>query len=157
MPAPYKGWFGLRSRNVTGRGREVSFRFAPKAHCQPALPAIKKAHHPTNRDERQSFRGTTRNSLDQAQLFSADTPQTVNAVTRPSLLIFQAAAPGRKPGIARKRIPPSRSLYGRKPTQGSPISAFQYLQHSSTEFLNMQVIFMSLTKIKRHDMVTSTQ
>ena len=59
--------------NVTGQGREVSIGFSPKAHCQPALPAIKKAHHPTNRDERQSFRGTTRNSLKSSAAYPVQT------------------------------------------------------------------------------------
>ena len=65
---------------------------------------------PTNRDERHSFRGTTRNSPKMAQLKSACTLATVNGVTRRTLLFIQAAAHGRKPGIAHERIPPSRSL-----------------------------------------------
>jgi len=48
---------------------------------------------------------------------------TDNEVTRRALLLFQAAAPGRKPGNARKRFPPSRSLCKRKPLQDDPFSA----------------------------------
>ena len=54
---------------------------------------------------------------------SAFTLAVFNGTTRRTLLSFQAAAHGRKPGIARKRIPPSRSLYRRKPMQGSPVTA----------------------------------
>ena len=76
-----------------------------------AFRAVKKPFLPKNRDERQTSRGTTRNSpLLAVQLSGASTPMMDNGITRPALLLFQAAAPGRKPGIARKRIPPSRSL-----------------------------------------------
>jgi hypothetical protein len=42
----------------------------------------------------------------------------------------------------------------RKPLQDSPITAFSYPEHLSTQFWNMQVIFHALTKIELRDMVT---
>ena len=73
-----------------------------------------------------------------AQLKSANTLLTCNAVTRPILLSVQRAAPGRKPGIARKRLPPSRSRFCRKPIQGSPISAVAYRRNSNISPEKMQ-------------------
>ena len=59
-----------------------------------------------------------------AHFSDADTPQTDNGVTRPALLIFQAAAPGRKPVCCThgaSTVPRSLKC---KPTKGSPIAAF---------------------------------
>ena len=59
-----------------------------------------------------------------AHFSDADTPQTDNGVARPALLIFQAAAPGRKPvccTYGASTVPRSLKC---KPTKGSPIAAF---------------------------------
>ena len=58
----------------------------------------------------------------------------ITRLTLPCKGAFQAAAPGRKPGIARKRIPPSRSLLCRKPMTGSPIAAFSHITFILSHF-----------------------
>ena len=63
-----------------------------------------------------------------AHFSGADTPQTDNGVTRPALLLFQAAAPGRKPvccTYGASTVPRSLKC---KPTKGSPIAAFGYYE-----------------------------
>ena len=58
-------------------------------HALAAGPAAKKyAYHPNNRDERHSFRGTTRNSPKTAQLKSAITLPVFNGTTRRTLNSF---------------------------------------------------------------------
>lgn len=55
----------------------------------------------------------------------ADTSKTINGVTRPALLFFQAAAPGRKPSTALKAAPTiPLSLHEVTPMSGGPIFAF---------------------------------
>lgn len=66
-----------------------------------------------NRDERQ-FPSAVPPAIRllKAQLISVPTHhRPLTEVTRPTLLSLQAAAPGRKPGIARKRLSPSRSRF----------------------------------------------
>ena len=59
--------------------------------CQKNYPLI-----PCIRDERITFRGTTRIRL-AARFQARYTPKMDNGITRLFLLMFQAAAPGRKP------------------------------------------------------------
>lgn len=90
---------------------------------------IKKYPPSHIRDERQTFRGTTRICRKPAHSSGADTPQTDNGVTRPTLLAllrFQAAAPGRKPVCCTHGDPTSPRSLKCKPTKGSPIAAFEY-------------------------------
>jgi len=71
---------------------------------------IKKAHHPGNRDERQTFRGTTRIRRNPAQLKSAITLATDNGVTRRALLVFSGGSSWEKARYcteADRTIPPS--------------------------------------------------
>ena len=70
-----------------------------------------KAHHPTNRDERHSFRGTTRNSPKMAQLKSAYTLAVVNGTTRLTLLAcaFRQQLVGESLIPYPKRLTPFRS------------------------------------------------
>ena len=58
--------------------------------------------------------------------FDANTSKIFNGITRQTLLNVQAAAPGGKPGTARKRFPPSRSLWMRLSAQDNPIFAIEY-------------------------------
>jgi len=58
--------------------------------------------------------------------------------------ILQAAAPGRKPGIARKRIPPSRSLFAANQYKAAQSLLLKYLPHGSIFVWNMQAFFTAL-------------
>jgi len=82
-----------------------------------------------------------------AHFSGADTPQTDNGVTRPALLIFQAAAPGRKPvccTYGASTVPRSLKC---KPTKGSPIAAFDcYMSIIPPRFRFCKCFFRLLRK-----------
>ena len=87
--------------------------------------AKEKAYHPDTRDERQPFRGTTRISPVQAQLWMQTHPLTDNGVDRPTLLLSSSGNSREKAryctlsGLHRPTLDEKAA-----PTSGSPIFAF---------------------------------
>ena len=106
------------------------------------------------RDERTSFRGTTRNSPDGAT-FDADTSLIINGITRRTLLNVQAAAPGRKPGIMCKRLTPFRSRYDHIADTRQPNLSFSYISEILAHQLkkSKDIFHFSWTKVQGYVIV----
>ena len=110
---------------------ENYFKYRPEgtqslliAHCQLSILVQKNALHPAFGTKGKPSAVPPAFAALAARSSDADTPQTDNGVTRPALLLFQAAAPGRKPVCCTYGAPTVPRSLKCKPTKGSPIAAF---------------------------------